>query len=309
MEWQPQRIAFCDSHNVSQPHLPLMDIAHWDAVLQRREVRNYALHQERAYVGPGYFYMPVSDEPDEGRLAELLELASAADWLLIPSLLRSPRVPDSRVIAVPFMQAAYFRSSGRVDSTLRATVGDRQYKAIRKLTAKAEAACETQIHRLSELPDGDRALHDFAVLQALNVAKYGHSRNLYTADVLRMLARSSEGTKYYLKLDYEKSTNAPVNGSLSYADDERGVFTMLVQGLDRDRIPRGLNLYITDYYQLYQFADRLGFEDICLGRGAIESKVRVGANHIVDLDNWLIPLNTRQRQAMHDYARSGRETR
>ncbi|MDV7269088.1 hypothetical protein R4315_31720, partial [Rhodococcus oxybenzonivorans] len=64
-------------------------------------------------------------------------------------------------------------------------------------------------------------------------------------------------------------------------------------------------LYITDYYQLYQFADRLGFEDICLGRGAIESKVRVGANHIVDLDNWLIPVNTRQRQAMHDYAISG----
>ncbi|MCQ4120654.1 hypothetical protein [Rhodococcus tibetensis] len=305
MEWQPQRDAFCKSHDVSQPQLPLMDIAHWDAVLQRREVRNESLHRELAYVAPGYFYMPVSDEPDERRLAALLDLASTADWLLVPSLLRSQRDRGVHVIAVPFMQAAYFRSSGRVDFTLRATVGDRQYKAITKLTSKAEAACDTEIHRLSELADDHRALHDFAVLQALNVAKYGHSRNLYTHNILRSLARSPEGTKYYLKLDYEKSTNAPVNASLSYADDERGVFTMLVQGLDRDRIPRGLNLYITDYYQLYQFADRLGFEDICLGRGAIESKVRVGANHVVDLDNWLIPVNTRQRQAMHEYAGMG----
>ncbi|MDV6246516.1 hypothetical protein ACVH9Z_26145 [Rhodococcus opacus] len=304
MEWLPQRDAFCNSHNVPRPQLPLRNIAHWNAVLQGSVSSNDALHHERAYVAPGYFYTPVCDEPDDRTLAELSSLASTADWLLVPSLRRSDRRRRADVIAVPFMKAAFFRSSRSVDLALRTAVGPSQYKSIVRLTRKAEAACTTEIHRLSDVAEDNRVLRDFACLQALNVAKYGHAKNLYTSDVLRMLARSSEGEKYFVKLDYDKYSNTPLAGSLSYADDHRGVFTKLVRGLDHDRIPRGLNLYIADYYQMYHFADRLGFADVCLGRGAIDAKVRVGAIHIVNLDNWLIPVNTQRTQAMQDYARS-----
>jgi hypothetical protein len=304
MEWLPQRNAFCNSHDVPRPELPLRNIAHWNAVLHDGVSNDDALHHERAYVAPGYFYMPVCDAPDDRTLAELSSLASTADWLLIPSVRRNDRCRRADVIAVPFMQAAFFRSSRSVDLALRTAVGASQYKSIVRLTRKAEAACTTEIHRLSEVAQDDRVLREFAGLQALNVAKYGHARNLYTSDVLQMLARSPEGEKYFVKLDYDKSSNTPLAGSLSYADDKRGVFTKLVRGLDHDRIPRGLNLYIADYYQMYHFADRLGFTDICLGRGAIDAKGRVGAIHIVDLDNWLIPVNTRRTQAMQEYARS-----
>lgn len=84
MEWLPQRDAFCNSHNVPRPQLPLRNIAHWNAVLQRGTSSDDALHHERAYVAPGYFYMPVCDEPDDRTLAELSSLASTADWFAGP---------------------------------------------------------------------------------------------------------------------------------------------------------------------------------------------------------------------------------
>jgi hypothetical protein len=308
MDWQPQRDAFCASYNVPEPRLPLKEIAHWDAVLQQRNVRNDALHQERAYVAPGYFYMPVSDLPDGPKLAELLASADGSDWLMVPSLPKTDRNDALRAagaIAVPFMQVAYFRTSGRMDSALRTAVGDRQYKSITRIASNAEGACRSEIYRLSDISDGHRALDDFAALQALNVAKYRHSRNIYAREVLGTLARSTDAAKYYLRLDYEKTSDIPLYGSLNYADEERGVFLNLVGGQDRDRVPGGLNLYIADYYQVYRLASELGFDNICLGRGAIEGKVRVGANHIVDLVNWLIPVNTRRTRAMTEFANVG----
>jgi len=305
MDWQPQRGAFCASHNVPEPRLPLSEIAHWDAVLQHRGVSNDALHQEGAYVAPGYFYMPVSNQPDGPKLAELLDSAAGSDWLLVPSVPKTQyndALHAANAIAVPFMQVAYFRTSGRMDAALRTAVGDRQYKSIRRITSKAEDACRSEIYRLSDISDGHRALDDFAVLQALNGAKYRHSKNLYTREVLGMLARSMDAAKYYLRLEYEKASDIPLYGALSYADEERAVFSALVGGQDRDRVPDGLNLYIAGLYQLYRLASDLGFDNICLGRGAIEGKMRLGANHIVDLVNWLIPVNTRRTLAMNEFA-------
>lgn len=308
MDWQPQRDAFCASYNVPEPRLPLKEIAHWDAVLQQRNVGADALHRERAYVAPGYFYMPVSDEPDGPALAELLASAAGADWLLVPSLPEAhcnDALRAAGAIAVPFMPVAYFRTSGHMDSALRAAVGDRQYKSIMKITAKAENACRNEVYRLSDISDDHRALDDFAVLQALNVAKYGHSRNIYTREVLAMLARSTDAAKYYIRLDYDKTSGLPLYGSLNYADEERAVFLNLVGGQDRDRVPAGLNLYVADYYQVYRLASELGFDNICLGRGAIEGKMRVGANHVVDLVNVVVPVNTRRTQAMNEFANMG----
>ena len=308
MDCQPQRDAFCASHNVSEPRLPLSEIAHWDAVLQHRGVSNDALHQEGAFVAPGYFYMPVSSQPDGSKLTELLDSAAGSDWLLVPSLPKTQcndALRAAEAIAVPFMQVAYLRTAGHLDSALRTAVGDKRYKSITRHATKAQDACRSEMYRLSEIPDSHRALDDFAVLQALNTAKYRHSKNLYTREVLGMLARSTDSAKYYVRLDYEKASDIPLYGALSYADEDQGVFAVLVVGQDRDRVPDGLNLYIAGFYRLYQFAGELGFDDICLGRGAIEGKLRLGANHVVDLVNWLIPVDTRRTRAMDEFANAG----
>jgi hypothetical protein len=94
----------------------------------------------------------------------------------------------------------------------------------------------------------------------------------------------------------------PIYGSLSYADQQRGVFSQLVQGQDRSQVPEGLNLYISDYYQLYKVADGLGFQISCLGRGAIDIKRRMGANLVVDLENWVIPVRTTNKYQMHEFS-------
>ena len=62
MEWLPQRSAFCNSHSVPRPELPLRNIAHWNAVLQGKVSGDAALHHERAYGAPGHFYMTVCEE-------------------------------------------------------------------------------------------------------------------------------------------------------------------------------------------------------------------------------------------------------
>lgn len=301
--WEPQRAAFCTSHGVAAPTLRLREIAHWAAVMDGAGQAADPVHDELAHLAPGYFYMPVSEEPDEARLAQLLAEAGDADWLLLPSVRSVPAAalePDH--VAVGFMPVAYFRVDGDLDRSLRSAVGNGQYKDIARRTRKTERLCDTAFHRLSDLVDRPGPLDDFARLQANNVAKYGHARNLYTAEVLRALAASPAGEHYHLKLNHRRDDGAALYGSLSYADDRTGVFTQLVQGQDESLKEPGLNLYITDYYQLYKFADELGFTTHCLGRGAVQAKRRVGANHVADLVNVLIPINTQRRAAMRRFA-------
>jgi hypothetical protein len=283
-----RRTAFCTSYDIAEPRLRLRDIAHWAAVAPDH---GSGPHDDVAYVVPGYFYLPVSETPDDQQVHEWLTEAGPADWVLVPSVPNRGVVRWSgrAVVSVPFLPVAYFRVTGTLDACLRATVGGGQYKDMVRLTRKAEQLCRSEFHRLSDLPAGSPMLEDFADLQARNVAKYGHIRNLYRSEVLRELTGSA-GDRYYLKVDYDRASGVPLYGSLSYADEQRGVFSQLVQGQDRDRVPAGLNLYVSDYYQLYRAADVLGFRSHCLGRGAVDAKRRLGANDVVDLVNVLIPV-------------------
>lgn len=300
--WEAQRAAFCTSHGVAAPTLRLREIAHWAAVKEGAGRADDPVHDDIAHLAPGYFYLPVSEEPDEARLARLLAEAGGADWLLLPSVRGVPSALDLDHVAVGFMPVAYFRVDGDVDQCLRTAVGNSQYKDIARRTRRAERLYDTVFHRLSDLADRPGPLEDFARLQANNVAKYGHTKNLYTAEILRGLAASPAGRNYHLKLNRRREDGAALYGSLSYADERSGVFAQLVQGQDEDLREPGLNLYVTDYYQLYKYADELGFTTHCLGRGAVQAKRRVGANHVVDLVNVLIPINTQRRAAMERFA-------
>ncbi|MFJ8011434.1 hypothetical protein [Streptomyces sp. NPDC096339] len=300
--WEAQRTAFCASHGVAAPTLRLREIAHWAAVMDGAGQAGDPVHDDIAHLAPGYFYLPVSEEPDEDRLARLLAEAGDADWLLLPSVPGVPTALELDHVAVGFMPVAYFRVDGDLDRCLRSAVGNGQYKDIARRTRKAERLYDTVFHRLSDLVDRPGPLEDFARLQANNVAKYGHSKNLYTAEILRGLAASPAGRDYHLKLNRRRDDGAALYGSLSYADDRSGVFAQLVQGQDESLREPGLNLYITDYYQLYKFADELGFTTHCLGRGAVQAKRRLGANHVTELVNVLVPINTQRRAAMERFA-------
>lgn len=52
----------------------------------------------------------------------------------------------------------------------------------------------------------------------------------------------------------------------------------------------------------YKLAESLGFKNNCLGRGAIDIKRRMGANRVVDLENWLIPIRTINSHQMHEFS-------
>ncbi|MCF7532214.1 hypothetical protein [Pseudomonas petrae] len=306
MELHAQRDAFCISYGVSHPQLPLSEIAHWEATLKGTVDQHSALHQEQAYVAPGFFYLPVTAQPEPAFLNRLIQDAHTADWLLVPSLEKTGRSLrqqyETDIIPVPFMQVAYLRVEGKLDDCLLATMGRKSYKEMVRLTRRAEEFCHTEVYRLSELPEDSNVLKAFSTLQSFNVEKYQHVRNLYSLEAMQALARSTEGSKYYIKMNYEKVSNVPVYGSLSYADERCNVFSQLVQGQNRSHVPQGINLYVSDYYQLYRVADELGYKISCLGRGAIDIKKRMGSNRVVDLENWLIPIRTSQQKQMHDFS-------
>lgn len=310
MKFHAQRNAFCISYGVSCPQLPLCGITHWEATLKGKAVRHSALHEEQAHVAPGFFYLPVSERPDPHYLNELTQEAQAADWLLVPSLEKSTgsllQKYEQEIIPVNFMEVAYLQVEGTLDECLLTSMGRKHYKEMMRLTRRAEDLCHTQIYRLGELAENSEVLAAFSLLQSLNVDKYQHVKNLYSLEALQTLARSTEGSKYYIKINYDKTTHAPVYSSLSYADEHRGVFSQLVQGQDRSLVPAGLNLYVSDYYQLYKVADSLGFKINCLGRGAIEIKKRMGANRVVDLENWLIPIRTKNPHQMRELSSTKR---
>lgn len=306
MELHAQRDAFCISYGVSSPQLPLRGLAHWEATLKGSVVQHSALHEEQAYVAPGFFYLPVTERPDPQYLDKLAQEAQSADWLLVPSLEKTTsslrQQYQKEIIPVSFMQVAYLRVKGTLDDCLLTSMGRKQYKEMVRLTRRAEDFCHTQVYRLGELSENSEVLKAFSTLQSFNVDKYQHVKNLYSLEVMQALARSTEASKYYIKMNYEKSTNAPLYGSLSYADEQQGVFSQLVQGQDRSQVPTGLNLYVSDYYQLYKVAEELGFQVNCLGRGAIDIKKRMGSNLVVDLENWLIPIRTTNRNQMYDFS-------
>lgn len=306
MELHAQRDAFCISYGVSRPQLPLCGIAHWEATLKGTVVQHSALHEEQAYVAPGFFYLPVSERPDPHYLNTLAQEAQTADWLLVPSMEKSTdsirQQYELEIIPVPFMQVAYLQVEGTLDECLLTSMGRKHYKEMMRLTRRAEDLCHTQVYRLGELSENSEVLVAFSLLQSFNVDKYQHVKNLYSLEAMQALARSTEGSKYYIKMNYDKTTHAPVYGSLSYADEQRGVFSQLVQGQDRSQVPAGLNLYVSDYYQLYKVAESLGFKNNCLGRGAIDIKIRMGANRVVDLESWLIPIRTNNPHQMHEFS-------
>jgi hypothetical protein len=304
MELLAQREAFCISYDVSRPQLPLRNIAHWEAMFKGTVHQQNPLHDELTSVAPGYFYLPVSEHPDPLQLDRLVSEAQEADWLLIPSLKASQpllhRPYDRPIIAMPFMPVTYLRVDTTLDNSLLMSMGRKQLKEMVRLTRRAEDFCHTELHRLDRLAENSAVLQAFSTLQSLNVDKYRHVRNLYSLAAMQALARSADSSRYYIKINYEKTTNVPVYASLSYVNEQQGVFSQLVQGQDRDRVAAGLNLYVSDYYQLYKTADELGFRTHCLGRGAIDIKKRMGANLIVDLENWLIPLRTTRADQMRE---------
>lgn len=306
MNFQPQREALCVTYGISSPQLPLREIAHWEVIMRSSKSNNYKLHDELCYLAPGFFYMPVSERPTPSIVDDFLKKAQNADWLMVPSL-EKQQVPlhevyQKEIISVPFMKVAYLVVDKKLDDTLKVTMDKKVYKEMLRLTRRTEEHCHTEFHRLDDISTDDKVIKEFAYLQSLNVKKYNHARNLYSSSALKILTNSFDAANYYIKLNYEKHNNIPIYGSLSYADNYNGVFYQLVQGQDRHLVPPGLNLYVSDYYQLYKFADSCGFLNHCLGRGAIDVKIRMGANFVMDLENWLIPINTNRKNEMYNFA-------
>lgn len=304
----PESLAFCVSHGVPNPVVPLSAISHWSAVMWSVSDHDKRLHEENAYVAQRCFYAPCEAYPASHLVEQYIAAAAGACWLLIPSI-SCESIPSNMgidAIRVPFMSAAFFHVSSTVDEQLRKNIGSSQFRDIRRLTRRAEEACDFRIWTLSDLASSSAEIASFVEIQELNARKYNHPINMYSKEAVVTLMKSPAADRYILKLGARRDNGLVIQASLSHQDCSSGVFTQLVQGIRHDAVPPGLNLYVSDYYQLYKIAEEMGFRRHGLGRGAIKQKRRMGSNGLVRLENVAIPINTKNFDAMAAFAQQAK---
>lgn len=287
------------------PIVRLRDIPQWHAVSREVPDNTSELHDETAYVAEKCFYDPCAVMPESAVVEEYRKRASDADWLLLPSIgvYNLDDLDGDDAVIVPFMQASFFDVSSDVDTQLRQVIGGSQLRELVRITRRAEEICKFSIFLLSDLGVSSKELATFVELQAENARKYHHPRNMFTHKAIEEIARSQYAADYVLKIGELRSDGSAVQASLSHYARDEGVFTQLVQGLRREKLPPGQNLYMADYYQLYRFAHELGARTHGLGRGATDVKKKVGANRFVDLVNVVYPVSTVRDGLMRSYAR------
>ncbi|EKF9518774.1 TPA: hypothetical protein ACGGS8_003467 [Vibrio cholerae] len=300
--------AFNLSYGTATPLVNLSDISHWRASVSEDVAEVIQELPQLTYVSSGCFYQVYSSQRTVSDLKKDIHMAieQKADWLLVPSVTRDVCTHISTQFScysIPFMDAVHFKVTTNLDEDLRRELGGKKYRELLRLVRKHEQMFDVEILPLSDIKNDESLLREIASVLNENSIKYSHGINLYSYDVLNLAASSHLGKQYIVKVSrlIGHQFGAIVHVSLSFSDHANDSFIHLVHGQRETFVPQGCNLYLSDYYQLYCYADSLGLKDHNLGRGAFDIKAKVGANFRCELYNILIPLSIKNKIKLSNY--------
>jgi len=247
-------------------------IPHWLGLGKRLGV-DFSAIPFRARLADGYIYnfgscpsntMP--DLPDSGISAVL-----------------TPHVPESLLgrtggIKIPCDISSSANITSDFEKQLAHVVGSRRAGNIRRLARKARTQFQWQVIKGTQLKGKNNEIAELAAVHELNVRKHNHPVNLYSENVIHYLLQSevAESVRFFLRRSLE--SGKLVQMCLLYQDEERAVLYSAVQGIDHDAVPPGHNLYVSQHYDLFEFAATNGIGKIYLGRGAELDKSQNGAD-------------------------------
>ena len=158
-------------------------------------------------------------------------------------------------VKVPGFVESIFDLENGVDADLRVRVGRKRHKDLLRLVRKANSEYTTTFYDLSTIAVAPDILSTVGSLHELNIRKYSHARNTFSPSILARLCASSLGPNLLLCVRRDRSTGVAVQASISIIDRAAQQMFQLVQGIDHSVVRPGHNLYVVDYYDLYQFAE------------------------------------------------------
>lgn len=284
------RRLFCALYGSAEPNVALGRIIHWANVAHGLSASTTALDDCVAHVPSGYFYAPQTAAPVPDQVPSLIEQGgdARADVTLIPVVDRAKAATlrDAKFIELPWFVESRFISEGDVHASLRAQLGGDRYRRLRKQARKADAEYAFSIHwgesAKAWIPTFDR-------LHRQNLAKYGHRSNHFAPSLVEMLFDSPLGARVGIALQTVRATGEAVQACLLAHDDHARMISLIVHGIDHDRVPRDQNLYASTIYDVYCWGAERGVRVFSLGRGAPNVKASLGANVFRPLANYVFP--------------------
>lgn len=282
------RALFCTLHRHRWPVAPLARIPHWIGPARAALGRASDLERCRALVPSGCFYALSTPAPSDREVESALAEASGADAhaVLFPVIRAgadTAALAGRAFRAIPwFIEASYEVCAG-VEADLRAQLGGRKWRDLRKIARHYEQAFALEVHAGPAIADS--VLEEFDRLHQCNLTKYGHAMNFYSREVLGCLLGSPLGphTRVFVSRRRSDGCAAQALLALAGADEMR----LLVQGIDPAVVPPGQNLYRALLVLLFLRGAEAGVQRFHLGRGSEALKLSLGANRFHRLDNHL----------------------
>jgi hypothetical protein len=285
------RDLFLRLYGLGEPLVALERIMHWNATIRRLGASVPALDGATTWISGGYFYGTISPSPTESSVAEALDAGGrrGAEAYLVPAVRRAGARPLAHAgfAPIPWFIECVYEMRASLDADLRAQLGSSRYGGLQRIVKKAERDYETEFHSSEDARREPAILDTVAALHECNVRKYGHALNFYSRELLERMMASELGDKLYFCIRRDRETREAVQTFIFLLDRQRSEMYNLVQGIDRDKVRPGQNLYVDTTYRVLRYGAEAGVRMINLGRGAQLQKLHLGANRFYVLDNWV----------------------
>ncbi|AUX24087.1 aminotransferase class I/II [Sorangium cellulosum] len=237
------------------------------------------------------FSTPAPDAALLGALGEAAAAAGAAQ-ILVPHVRRGEdsralreagyaRVPAGHECVVRLMDA------GDVDELLRARIGARQLRDLRRRERACEAELTWELLRAGDLRDRRAHAEALVALHEEHARRHGGGHNPYNRASLERLLASELAPRIRLVFRAERRGGEIVVAGLLLVSALGDGIYYLTQAIRRDHEAARKNLYVSTFYRLYHEARRLRMDWVHLGRGGVDRKRRLGADLFLPLDHWI----------------------
>lgn len=287
----PWQRSFCRLYRTPHPVVRLGQIMHWSAVTNGFGLSD-PVEQHPALVADGYFYRPHTPPPGQGTIeTELARGAThGARWLLYPVVREhnAADLADQGFTGLPWFLEAEFEVERDVDHDLRVLLGGARLRGLLRLVRRAAESFDWEVAAGAAVDAA--VLASFDRLHRLNLARYGHTHNHFSAPILADLAASPLGARLCVFRHRHRAGGQPAQAVLALHHPDSGELELLVQGIDHASVERGHNLYAAALYRIYRWGAARGVHRFNLGRGAQLTKLNLGANRFHLVSNQLAPI-------------------
>jgi hypothetical protein len=286
---------FLAGYGLTRPVLPLERLIHWQAHME--VLAGLAGHRPGrlgtvpCLVAGGYFYNFSNPAPEAEALAGIRDRARAegVGLIVVPTVwdddADEPLARDGYV-PVPWFVESAFELKGDLEDELRRGVGPARFRELRRLWRKANREYGLRWMSAEDMEREPAWIAELARLHDLNMRQHGFSINLYSEAVIRALLDSPLRCRVAAGFRVGPADGRAVQCMLTMRYPESGELYYLVQGIDHDRVPLGHNLYVAGVYDLFAYAEAHSYRSVWIGRGAHDTKRRLGANRFLLQNNW-----------------------